>query len=92
MASLSERIRAIREAEGLGRKAFADMTGIPIRTIEGIEQKDRVPSGDVLEKVAQTWPKYAYWLITGLTMPAAGHISPEIEQTRKELQKETRVG
>jgi hypothetical protein len=38
-----------------------------------------------IEAAGKLWPQYAYWLVTGLTQPEAGHISPEIEETRRNL-------
>lgn len=75
-STLADRIRAIREAEGLSRQAAAEMAGIPLRTLEGIEQKRRVPGGDIVEKVAMTWPKYAYWLVTGEMLRESEQVKP----------------
>lgn len=82
-STLADRIRAIREAEGLSRQAAAEMAGIPLRTLEGIEQKRRVPGGDILEKVATTWPKYAYWLVTGEQLNQIGQVCPVIRSVEE---------
>lgn len=75
MSTLSEKMRLIREAELKSREEFGREIGVPKRTIEGIENEGRVPRGDVIEKVAARWPRYAFWLITGDT-DFPFHISP----------------
>lgn len=84
MSTLVERLRKIRETETTGRQQFSELTGVPKKTIEGIEQTGRSPRGDVLEAVCRVWPQYAYWLMTGHTDPPNGHVSPELEQKRKD--------
>lgn len=49
-----------------------------------IEQGRNEPRAAILIAVTRQWPKYAYWLMTGQTQPEAGHISPEMERTRKD--------
>ncbi|PIQ40822.1 MAG: hypothetical protein COW58_03765 [Thalassolituus sp. CG17_big_fil_post_rev_8_21_14_2_50_53_8] len=76
MSTLSEKMRLIREMESKSREEFGKEIGVPKRTIEGIENEGRVPRGDVIEKVAARWPRYAFWLITGET-DIPFHISPD---------------
>ena len=85
--SFSEKLRAIRDAHGLGRKALSDETGIPIRTIEGIEQRGTIPRTDIAQKICKRWPQYSLWLMTNQVDEAAGQISPEIERARQTLKK-----
>lgn len=73
--ALHEKIRHLREAESLTRSEFAEKTGLSPRTLEAIENKGNTPRGDVLESIAQCWPKYAYWLLTGESS-APAHIAP----------------
>lgn len=84
MSTISERLRQIREARTSGRQEFSDLTGIAKGTVTGYEQTGRSPRAEVLEAVAKQWPEYAYWLITGMTDPANGHISPELDQKRED--------
>lgn len=80
-----EKIRPIREAEGLSREEFANLVGISKRTIQNYEQgqRDSIAS-DQLEKITEhpRFEKYALWLVTGKTAPEAGQISPQIEVER----------
>ncbi|WP_420592116.1 helix-turn-helix transcriptional regulator [Bacterioplanoides sp.] len=66
---LPEKIRLIRDSNGMSRQAFADEIGVSARTIEGIENKGKTPGGDVLLKVAKRWPMYALWLLTDSVEP-----------------------
>ncbi|EAR22468.1 helix-turn-helix domain-containing protein [Nitrococcus mobilis] len=81
---IGEKIREIREAEGLSRASFAERIGIPKDTVMRIEQGRNDPRATILIAVTRQWPKYAYWLMTGLSQPEAGHISPAIERARKD--------
>ena len=62
-----EKIRHLREVESLTRREFASLTGISSRTLENIENKGKNPRIDVVEKISNKWPRYAYWLLTGNT-------------------------
>ena len=91
MPSIGARIRELRESIGEGRTRFAQRLGVPVRTIQGLEQRGSSPRGDVLEAIAREWPQYSYWLLTGETMPEQGQISPEIERARRDSPGEERV-
>lgn len=49
----------------------------------------RQPDAYMIEALARTWPEYAYWLVTGSTDVANGHICPSsafcFELTNKSL-------
>ncbi len=87
--NINKRIRILRDALGLGRQAFADKTGIKKQTIESIEREAQQVNGEHLEKIGNGFPEYGYWLAYGKTLPEAGQISPELEETRKKLQTGT---
>jgi len=40
-----------------------------------------------VEAIVKVFPEYAYWITTGETLPEAGQISPELEETRRNLSK-----
>jgi transcriptional regulator with XRE-family HTH domain len=85
MSKTAGRIRQIREKLELGRQAFADQTGIEKKTIENIELGRQKVYAWHIEAIATEWPQYAYWLVTGQTIPEAGQISPnETENTPKQ--------
>lgn len=76
---LYEKIREIRETEGLGRTAFEKKTGISRRTIETLENQGKEPRGNVLKTICKTWPEYTLWLMTDTTNAAAGQVSPDMK-------------
>lgn len=81
MDSIAERIRAIREGLGLGRTEFARVLGVSRQTIENIERAHQRAREDVILGIAEHWPQYAYWLVTGKEQATVGNISPETDQT-----------
>lgn len=74
--TLALRIREIRESEGLSRIEFAEKTGIKQRTIETLEYRQTSPNSDILFSIVKAFPQYAYWLISGNTIPLFGQIKP----------------
>lgn len=80
-----ERIRPIREAEGLSRDDFARETGMKFQSLVNYESGRNSSIGsEQLAKITEhpRFQKYALWLVTGTTAPESGQISPEIEQER----------
>ena len=88
---IGQKIRKIREAEGLSREAFAVKHGLPYGTLMNTEQGRTDPRSSVLLKLCEAYPKYALWLTTGTTQPEVGNISPEMELARKESSGEERA-
>ena len=80
--NLHNKIRTLREAEGLGRTLFSRETGIPEERLKAMELKGTQPSSETLLHVCGRYPQYTLWLMTGKTDPASGQISPEIENQR----------
>ena len=70
-----EKIRVLRESEGLKREELAEITGIKKRTIEGVE-RDRIASGPVLRDICMAYPHYTLWLMIDEVKPDAGQVSP----------------
>lgn len=84
---IGEKIRALREAEGMGRQEFSDLTGIPKNTLIRLEQGKNAPSGKVLMQITSAFHKYTLWLMTDQVSEEAGQISPQIEKARADLKK-----
>jgi len=80
---LSEKIRAIREAETSGRQEFCKLVGVNKGTLARIEQTGQIPKGDLLQRICAQWPQYTMWLMTDATDADCGQISPEDELTRR---------
>lgn len=78
-SGVGQKIREIRESEGLGRQAFSDMTEINKETLIKVEQGRNDPSFSVLQKIILKYPHYTLWLMADQVNEAAGQISPGIE-------------
>ncbi|HFJ4329215.1 helix-turn-helix domain-containing protein [Serratia liquefaciens] len=85
--SVGEKIRAIRESEGLTRDEFGAALDIPVGTLKRYET-NRIGSigGDVLMKITQhaQFKKYTIWLMTGDVAPEIGQISPALSPDGQE--------
>jgi len=80
-SDMGEKIRAIRDSEGLTRQQFFELTGIPVGTQKFYETGRRESIGsDILIKITQheRFEKYTLWLMTGNTAPDAGQIEPAL--------------
>lgn len=76
MSTVAERIRMVREAHQLSQAAFADRIGVSVRSIHTIEYRGTSASVQVVAAVAEQWPEYSYWLLTGKVNLKAGQIRP----------------
>ncbi|AGN83693.1 MULTISPECIES: helix-turn-helix domain-containing protein [Enterobacteriaceae] len=77
--AIGQKIRAIRDAEGLSRTQFFELTGIPSGTQKHYEMGRREGVGsEILLKITQhpRFAKYTLWLMTDTTIPEAGQIEP----------------
>ncbi len=86
-SELGKKVRAIREAEGLGRQAFSDVTGIPKQTLINIENGRSAPTGQHLVQITLTYGQYTLWLMRDQIDESCGQVSPEIEKARKTLKQ-----
>lgn len=68
-----------------GPQELARLTEIPVDRWKNIRRGRVRASTEKLDACTPLWPEYGYWLITGNTLPEAGQISSEIEETRKNL-------
>ncbi|TNL10732.1 XRE family transcriptional regulator [Kosakonia cowanii] len=84
MATLSrdyaKKLRAIRLAEGLTQRQFAEMAGISLGTIKIYESGHRPARSEILEAVLEIemFKKYTMWLIHDEIMPGVGQIAPAL--------------
>ncbi len=77
---LSEKIKAIRMAEGLSQSKFCEIMEMSISTLKKYEGGHAEPGGGALVKITQhpRFEKYTMWLMTDKTLEAAGQISPAL--------------
>lgn len=69
----------------LSNPALEAKTGIKSTTWANVRLKKIRINEEHIEAIIALWPEYAYWATTGKTIPEAGQISPEIEETRQNL-------
>jgi len=79
------RLKDLRAHLDLTVDEFSLQTGIKSGQISSIENNRQKLYGWQIQAISTVWPEFAYWLATGQTIPEAGQISPEIEETRKNL-------
>lgn len=83
--TITERIRLLRESTGLGRTLFAREIGMKERTLISIEREGKKPGAEILAAMAEKYPQYMIWLLTGKTDAKAGHISPQVDKETQHL-------
>ncbi|WP_334644901.1 helix-turn-helix transcriptional regulator [Klebsiella aerogenes] len=82
-SELSEKLKQIRDSEGLSQAKFAELTGISISTIKKYEVGIIEPGGITLRKITthETFKKYTLWLMSDETNESAGQISPPLSRS-----------
>ncbi|HBV6966011.1 TPA: helix-turn-helix transcriptional regulator [Klebsiella pneumoniae] len=77
---LSEKIKAIRTAEGLSQNELCEIIGLSRSTLAKYESGKFEPGGNALIKYTghPRFQKYTLWLMTDKTAPQAGQIAPAL--------------
>jgi len=78
-----QKIEMVREAEKLSQPEICDRLEISLHSYKAMVKRGSA-SFEIIEKIANEWPQYAYWLLTGKTNPPL-HIAPRAEDTDKAL-------
>ncbi|TRO20548.1 hypothetical protein EQ826_23525 [Ectopseudomonas mendocina] len=55
---------------------LSQLTGIPSARWRSAFSRKQKPTSAMIESIAHLWPKYAFWLVTGVTDAANGHVAP----------------
>ena len=55
---------------------LAQLTDIPSARWRSAFSRKQKPTSAMIESIAHLWPKYAFWLVTGVTDAANGHVAP----------------
>lgn len=82
---IRERIIKIIDEAGLKNPELEEITGIKATTWGNLRTGKQRANEDHIAAICKLKPEYAYWIATGLTLPQAGQISPELEATRQKL-------
>lgn len=80
---LRERLILVIDKVSLSPTELERKSGIDRMRWVNVKRRRIRAGDDHIEAIGKLWPKYAYWLVTGLTQPEAGHISPETEESRE---------
>lgn len=75
-----EKLKEVRNAEGLTQPALAQLTGVSLGAIRNYETGQREVGLNVLDKIIkhERFKKYALWLMTDQVAPESGQISPAL--------------
>ncbi|MDC9588577.1 helix-turn-helix transcriptional regulator [Xenorhabdus sp. XENO-10] len=78
--NMSQKIRAIRKAEGLTQIKFCELTDIPLSTLKNYEGDHSSPGLSTILQITNhpKFEKYTLWLMTDKTAPESGQISPTL--------------
>ncbi|HCM7227015.1 TPA: helix-turn-helix transcriptional regulator [Klebsiella aerogenes] len=77
---ISEKLKMIRDAEGLSQAKFAQLTGISLGMIKQYETGIRGAGVETLLKITTcaVLKKYTLWLMSDETNESAGQIAPPL--------------
>lgn len=84
---IRERLLAVIEHTGMSATELEARSGVKATTWGNLKTGKQRANEDHIEAITAIRPEYAYWITTGLTIPEAGQISPELEETRQKLDK-----
>ena len=75
---LAQKLKAIRGREGLTQKEFGDLVQISVNTMKKYESSAFEMGYGALTKVLHhpRFTKYTLWLMTDMTAPDCGQVSP----------------
>ncbi|MEX6370123.1 helix-turn-helix domain-containing protein [Providencia huaxiensis] len=81
-----QKLREIRQQEGLTQKAMSELTGITISAIKGYETQGVKVGISIIERVLEVeeFQKYMMWLMTDKTNEALGQICPSLSPDGQE--------
>lgn len=75
-----DRVVQLIGAETNPRRPCAELeerTGIPSANWKQVWNRKQRPTAMMIQALSLTWPRYALWLVTGISQPGQGHSSPK---------------
>jgi transcriptional regulator with XRE-family HTH domain len=84
---MRERIKKLIEWSGLTLPELEARTGISAYKWGNLLTGKQRVNEDHIEALASLWPEFRFWIAYGETIPEAGQINPEMEETRRKLEK-----
>ena len=83
MDLIKERLKELIRFEELGPADLAKKTRLNRDKWANVLYHTTKITSEHISEITELLPQYAYWLTTGKTIPEAGQISPEIEESRR---------
>ncbi|VVD67435.1 hypothetical protein PSO31014_00418 [Pandoraea soli] len=65
-------------------KALEELSGVRAQTWRSIYEGRQRATEDAILALCKHWPRYAYWLGTGMTDEEHGHSSPVLERVERD--------
>ncbi|HGJ5884660.1 helix-turn-helix domain-containing protein [Arsenophonus sp.] len=86
---MSQKIKAIRQAEGLTQVKFCEISGIALSSLKNYEGGHAEPGLQPILQITNTnlFEKYTMWLMTDKTAPEAGQIEPAFSLNGSKVSK-----
>mgnify|MGYP000320632491 CR=1 FL=1 len=89
MNNLNERLRELIDFSRMSNPKLEETTGIKRESWSAMRNKRTRANEEHIESISKIYPEFAYWLVTGETIESAGQISPDIEESRRNLKTGT---
>lgn len=81
--SAEEMLSVLQGSRGFW-KVLAEQTGISADRWRKVFERKQRPTTDILGAIGQQWPHHAFWVMTGITDAANGHVAPDTATTYPE--------
>lgn len=89
---IKDRLITIIRSKGINNPELERLTGIGRYTWQNIRNKpEREIKEEEILAVAELYPEYRYWLISGDVAPEIGQVSPDYELANENLSKPGRA-
>lgn len=77
--TFGKKLRAVIKEERYSQRAFAEIVGIPLRSIENYLSDKQEPTYSAIVKIVThpEFSKYTMWLLHGQVKPESGQICPD---------------
>jgi len=82
---IKERLLKVIEDLDLTFPQLERRTGLKAMSWRNLKNTPTRANEEHISGIIKIKPEYAYWIATGLTLPQAGQISPDLEKTRQKL-------
>lgn len=81
---IRDRVIELFDCLELSSKEMEERTGIDRYKWGNIRGRKQKVNEDHLDALTKEFPQFAYWLMTGATLPEQGQVSPQDEKARRD--------